>query len=552
MKKIITMLVVSLGATLHCHADTGLTLYDNATNYMQLKSPAAYSAPYRLKMPLAAPTTGQVMAATSVAGSTSTMMFVDMAAYAGSVGVSSSGVVLSTAVKRIDLNGQQFAETLAGTTAQIALNGSSVTLQGNRYSLSGIAASTGTLTTGLYNTGVATGTLQTQITATGVTTGTLAASLFATSSATGTLQTQIASVGVATATLATNFPVSLSTNVVGSLPATSISAGTLGPTVVASSITAASVAPYAGSSNTNWVGYQFPSLIYNSSTTVYASTNAPVGATIESKVLFPDGVMRVNMQTNYGPGYNIRTWQANSTATFTSGSDGSGMLRNEYLTFKASGTFINWLYVASQISTYTFVIVGDTTSYNAATFNIIYGTNSWVYAGTSAWTKNNGDFAALVPFAYEGGFVNYLVNPGTLNGMATFTQGISLIPSTLNPAGGEVAWVYASGQNITSRQMPVQFQTCNMVPGWTFAGSGAEVFVLYVQGNSGGTPGGVCEGYYPGSPTGHASRLQCMSNVTNGFTPLAVTIQSGDRIELDIGGCFDRAMQRTLGIGSFQ
>lgn len=633
MKKFITMLVVSLGASLPCHADTALTLYDNATNYMQLKSPAAYTAPYRLKMPLSAGTTGQVMAVTGVAGSTGTLTFVDMSAYAGSIGVSSSGVVLSTAVKRVDFNGVAFNLTLAGTTIQVTPNVSSMTLQGNRYSLSGLAASTGTLTSGLFATGVttgtlqaqiqavglttatlsvstaslqtqvsatgaSTGTLQTQITAVGVSTGslqsqatataastqTLAASLFATSTATGTLQTQLASVGTATATLATslfatssatgtlqtqitatgvttgtlatglfatgtatgtlatNFPVSLSSNVTGSLPATSVGAGTLGATVVASSLTAASVAPYAGTANTSWAGYRFPPIIYYSSTTVYADSNTSIAG--QTTVLFPDGTTRAITSTVVGPGQTGRTWTANSTATFVSGSDSSGMLRNEYLTYNASGTYINWLYVKSQISTYTFVVVGDTTSiYSASTLNAIYGTNSWVYAGTTAWTKNNGTLNALVPFAYEGNFVNYMVNPGTLNGMATFTQGISLLPSTLNPSGGQLNWTYAAGQNPTSKQVPAQFITCVMMPSWTFATATAEVFVLYVQDNSGGAPGGACEGYYPGSPSGHAARLNCLTNITNGFTPIGVTSQTGDRIELDIGGCYDRALR---------
>lgn len=51
------------------HGDTGITLYDNATNYMQIHSPSAYGQPnYRLVMPLKQGTTNQVWSIASVSG----------------------------------------------------------------------------------------------------------------------------------------------------------------------------------------------------------------------------------------------------------------------------------------------------------------------------------------------------------------------------------------------------------------------------------------------------------------------------------------------------
>jgi len=124
-----------------------------------------------------------------------------------------------------------------GTTAQWRLDPSSVTLQGNFYSLSGLAASTGTLTNSVISLGASTGTILISLNATKVSTGTIAASVVAVSVATGTIQTQVTNIAGAITSLAFSttslqnqisghHPVSLTTGVVGNIQIGNMDNGT--------------------------------------------------------------------------------------------------------------------------------------------------------------------------------------------------------------------------------------------------------------------------------------------------------------------------------------
>lgn len=122
-----------------------------------------------------------------------------------------------------------------GGTYYFTLNSGSVTLQGNNVTFQMVGLSTASLQTQITATalstqtlatavGLSTASLQTQITATALSTQTLANAV---GLSTASLQTQITATGVSTGSLAGNFPVSLSTNTMSTLSASTQLSGTL-------------------------------------------------------------------------------------------------------------------------------------------------------------------------------------------------------------------------------------------------------------------------------------------------------------------------------------
>lgn len=170
------------------------------------------------------------------------------------LGVFNGSVLISSPTSGIVADGVTINAALLGSaTAQLSVNTSSITAQGNFYSIAGIAASTGVLTTAISNIATSTTTLATSIT----TLGTNVAL------STTTLETQI-NTKINFSSITASQPafwnsgtgvisvsgVSLSTGVAGQLPAASIAAGALGSGVIASSLTASGVTP-GSYTNTN-------------------------------------------------------------------------------------------------------------------------------------------------------------------------------------------------------------------------------------------------------------------------------------------------------------
>lgn len=136
-----------------------------------------------------------------------------------SLGIFNGSVLISSPTSGISFDSNTISVILQGaSTSYATLKASSVTLQGNFYSLAGLATSTGTLTTAISNIAVATTTLQTNINAVGVSTGSLAANVgFSTAS----LAFSIINIGISTSTLQTqvNTKINLS-SITASVPIT--------------------------------------------------------------------------------------------------------------------------------------------------------------------------------------------------------------------------------------------------------------------------------------------------------------------------------------------
>lgn len=176
---------------------------------------------------------------------------------ASTLGVAKGQVLVSSPTALISFDSNTLNVALqGGATAFVSINTSSITAQGNFYSLSGLAASTGTLTTAIASLAVST-------TAIAASTTTLGTSITNIALSTTTLETQI-NTKINFSSITATQPafwnsgtgvisvsgVSLSTGVIGQLPAASIAAGALGSGVIASSLTASGVT--AGSyTNTN-------------------------------------------------------------------------------------------------------------------------------------------------------------------------------------------------------------------------------------------------------------------------------------------------------------
>jgi hypothetical protein len=143
-----------------------------------------------------------------------------------SLAVNQNGVQITSPTAAINFIGPPFRTTSVGggTTAQVNLDGSSVTLQGNSISLSALALSTGSLKTSVTALGVSTTTLQGQVNGLILSTTTLGSSVTTLSGSTTSLQGQVNTLSASTSSLRSSvtalqaqFPVSLSTNVVGNL-----------------------------------------------------------------------------------------------------------------------------------------------------------------------------------------------------------------------------------------------------------------------------------------------------------------------------------------------
>lgn len=83
MKKLI--LIAALLVAPRAWSDTGVTLYSNTTNYMQMRAPNGMTNNYRMVMPLAQGTTSQVLSVSGVSGSTMTLTFVTQSTGSGGV-----------------------------------------------------------------------------------------------------------------------------------------------------------------------------------------------------------------------------------------------------------------------------------------------------------------------------------------------------------------------------------------------------------------------------------------------------------------------------------
>lgn len=273
MKKVLAIAGLLLLASF-ARADTAVTLYDGTTRYIQLRPSRPTPNSYNLVLPATPGIVSQVLAISNVSGSTVTLGFTTPSGGGGSssLQITSGGVQITSPTMSINFNASQFSLAAVGSTSTIALNGSSVTLQGNtnvgllnstqtwsggitmvspnglnvtygvtagsvtagginvNTRFTAIATDTTTIAsnvaTGFSNVASATSTLTTRINAVAVDTGTLRTSLNTVATDTTSLRTSINSVGVATGTLASNFPVSLSTNVMGNLPVTRLNSGT--------------------------------------------------------------------------------------------------------------------------------------------------------------------------------------------------------------------------------------------------------------------------------------------------------------------------------------
>lgn len=103
--------------------------------------------------------------------------------------ISTGGVIVSSPTPQVDFNGTQFLAAISGTTTQISLNPSSVTLQGNSISIAGLQAQANSIASD-------TGTIQAQVNQIAFDTGTI----ITLSASTTSLQTQINGKGVGTIT----------------------------------------------------------------------------------------------------------------------------------------------------------------------------------------------------------------------------------------------------------------------------------------------------------------------------------------------------------------
>lgn len=165
-------------------------------------------------------------------------------------GVFNGSVLISSPTSGIVADGVTINAVLLGAaTAQLSVNTSSITAQGNFYSLAGLAASTGTLTTSVAQLSFSTMTLGFAITNIAISTNTLETQVNTKINFSSITATQPAFWNSGTGVISVS-GVSLSTGVIGQLPAASIAAGALGSGVIASSLTASGVT--AGSyTNTN-------------------------------------------------------------------------------------------------------------------------------------------------------------------------------------------------------------------------------------------------------------------------------------------------------------
>lgn len=220
--------------------------------------------------------TGRLSTATITAGSNITVTNGNGSITLSATGGGSSSSMQTTAFgvpvtsPTLSMNfGPAFTLAAIGSTTTVAANVSSVTLQGNTYSISGIAVDTGTLTTRIISVGVSTaaiaadtGTFLTRITSVGVSTaaiaadtGTLRTSLTTVATDTTSLRTTLNSVATSTATIATS-TASLQTqvNTLSVSTATiAVDTGTLTTRIVSVGVSTAAIAIDTGTLTTRTV-----------------------------------------------------------------------------------------------------------------------------------------------------------------------------------------------------------------------------------------------------------------------------------------------------------
>lgn len=444
------------------------------------------------------------------------------------VAVSSGGPTFTTLISsptRVILfdSNTVIVSLLNGNTAYIQPNPSSVTLQGNFYSIANIATDTGTFRTILNAVavstsaiGVSTGSLQTQITATALSTQTLANALGV---STGSLQTQITATALSTQTLATAVGLATSTlqtqvntkvnyssftatqpivynNTTGALSATLISAttgfmGTLQPaqypTAFPSSVLPSTIA-YTVSTNT-WTAYQnFTSSITHSGA-IYVSS---------SILLSGSPGANGNVLTSGGNGA-VPTWQANSasvawgaitgtlsaqtdlqTALFAVGSAtqtlavSTGSLQTqETATAVATGTLRTDL-TATAVATGT--LRTDLNAVSVATgvivSNLLKSTNTWtaVQNFVSSETHAGG--------VYISSTILLSGAPGT-NGQSLLSGGNGAVPTWGNPSAS-VAWGNITG----TLSAQTDLQTAIFAVGTSTTALSASTVTLQTQANA--------------------------------------------------------------------
>ena len=243
------------------HADNAVTLYANTTTFFQMNVSTSMGSSYYMTVPLTIGATGQALTIAGVRGPRLIMQWAVVSGSSATIPTGEFPVSLSTGVTGnlpvTNLNSgtgaslntfwrgdgvwaqpntagggsfpqiaitvgvnrsspttdlmflpTQFVGFVNGSTMTVSLDGSSVTLQGNRISLAQLAIDTGTLFGQFASVSLDTTTLQANIRAVGVDTGTLSAGIMAVGVDTGTLRasltTGLASLAVDTTSLRTS------------------------------------------------------------------------------------------------------------------------------------------------------------------------------------------------------------------------------------------------------------------------------------------------------------------------------------------------------------
>lgn len=333
-------------------ADTAVTLYDaSTTNYTQIKAPPSLGGTYRMLMPVQNGTTSQVLMVKSVAGNVIQTTWSNVSSGGG--GSANWGAIGGTLSNQTDLQNALNAiatSTATITTRVVQVGLDTATLRTQLVTgFSNVATSTAALQTQISATGVSTGSLQSQINniytssttltngllAVGLTTATLKTRIDNLDSSTATITTRLVQVGVDTATLKTrvdnldastatittrltqvgldtatlrtslntvasatttlsqNFPVSLSTNVVGILPVANGGTNTASPNLV------------AGTNITSITG-TWPNQTINAATQSSGGGGAPVAFTTGTPTTYSNPavssplIVGVLLQTQFG------------------------------------------------------------------------------------------------------------------------------------------------------------------------------------------------------------------------------------------------------------
>lgn len=233
MKKALLTLLLLTPAW--CHADHGITLYDNSnTKFVQIFATGTLTNSYRLVMPASTGTLNQVLSIASINGTTLNMAWTT----GGSGGGASWGSITGTLSNQTDLQAVLTSILNSTTSLQSQVNTLSASTTSLQSQINTLSISTASLRTLINTLSVSTASLQTQINlinstfASTTSTGLLTATDWNTfnNKGSGTVTAVTASNGViSTGGTAPNISVSsvsLSTQVVGNLGVSHLNSGT--------------------------------------------------------------------------------------------------------------------------------------------------------------------------------------------------------------------------------------------------------------------------------------------------------------------------------------